>query len=189
MTRRASTPPAPSLNPELPPEVPPTPDPHPFFQSPQTSDQSPYESPEPGPSSLPSPSSPSPASDAGSPSDTRSTEPAAKPLGKAQLRKFGEIVFVAACELAASVLTHPESIERAEGLWLPDDQEREIVGGSLAGMAARRMPAGTAGPDTSDVVGLVLGLAKYVTRNLGKRAELRKAYAAPAPDGEQEAGA
>jgi hypothetical protein len=89
------------------------------------------------------------------------------------VRAFGDLVH--------KRLTSPESIERHEGLWIPDDDDVEAIGDPLAGMASRRTPAGMAGSDTVDIVMLVVGLVGYGLKQLGRRAELRAQYR-PEPD-------
>lgn len=155
----------------------PTPPLSPFFQQPPE-DLSPSPSP-----SLPDPapdssSSPGPSLDdrgSASSSYTRSTlgKPEQKPLGRAQLRKVAGAAVTALGGLLANVLTAPESVEREQKLWVPDEQDVQAIGDPLAGIAARRVPAGVAGPDTPDVVALVVGLVGYVGKQFAKRAELR----------------
>lgn len=168
----------------------------PFFQTPEYPDPAPGSSlpdPEPAPSwsSSPDPSPDGPGSV--SSSDTRSTPPA-KPLGRAQLKKVAGAAVQAFGGMLANVLTAPESIERQERLWIPDEQDVQAIGDPLAGIAARRVPAGAAGPDTPDVAALVVGVVGYVMKQFSKRAEIRAqkareaAYAAEfVVDGQEDA--
>lgn len=154
----------------------PTPALSPFFQQPPA-DLSPSPSPLPDPapdsSNSPGPSLDDRGSD--SSSATRSTpgKPEQKPLGRAQLRKIAGTAVSMVGALIATTLTAAESLEREQGLWVPDEQDVQAIGEPLAGIAARRVPAGVAGPDTPDVVALVVGLVGYVGKQFAKRAELR----------------
>lgn len=172
---------SPSLSPSSSPLPEPSSTTNPFFQEPP--ELAPSSLPEPAPEPAPSwSSSPAPSSSDSVPAGSSGTpstgpKPDQKPLGKAQLRKVGETVVQAITGFAHSVLTAPETPEREDGLWLADEKDREVIGGALAGIAARRVPSGVAGPDTPDVVALVVGLVGYVGKQFAKRAELRAARA------------
>lgn len=175
-------------NPTPPP--PPLPDPSPFFQAPPPEDPTRPDSHRDGAWLSPqelgnSPSSNSPELSAdgpgsASPSDTRSTgdKPPTKALGRAQLRKVAGVAVTALGGMLANLLTQPESVERDLKLWEPDEQDVAAIGEPLAGIAARRVPSGVAGPDTPDVVALVVGLVGYVGKQFAKRQEARAIRAA-----------
>lgn len=178
MTSRRPAKPSPSPTPEPTPEL----VTNPFFLPPEDSQDS-QQDPEPDPSWSSSQGLLSnPSSGDGSPSDTPSTGPAspapAKPLSKAQLRKLAEGAVRGFGELVHKNLTAPQSAERDHGLWIPDDDDVKAISDPLAGIASRRTPAGVAGSDTVDIIGLVVGLVGYGIKQWTTRAQLRKAYQA-----------
>ncbi|HSX68137.1 hypothetical protein [Nocardioides sp.] len=74
--------------------------------------------------------------------------------------------------VAHTTLTQPETLERAEGLYLPDDEDVKAIATPLASIAARRVPDAATNPDVNDGVALVLGVVNYVVKQLAKRAQL-----------------
>lgn len=146
-------------------------------------------------SPLPPSSSSSPNADAGavsaSPFGTPSTaDPSAKPapkkLTRAALRGYATKAVAFAGGLVAAALTKPDTIERAAGLWVPDEDDVRDISDPVAGLVSRRMPSKVAGamnPDVEDAFVLALALAAYIGKQIQRAAELRAAYAdLPTPD-------
>lgn len=190
---RASASPSPTLPPQ-PQDQPPTTSP--FFLSPPPQDlpstTSPFSpslpDPEPAPGLSSNPERSPDARGSASPSDTPST--GSKPLGRAQLRKVAGTAVTALGGALSALLTQPGSPERDLKLWELDDQDATAIGEPLAGIAARRVPSGVAGPDTPDVVALVVGLVGYIGKQFAKRQEARsiRAEMSAAYPIEEEAG-
>lgn len=112
-----------------------------------------------------------------SPSGTPSTDnpPQKTPkLGRAALRKWGKKVVMVAGVAVHSALTRPETIQRAGGLWLPDEEDLHDIADPIAGLTLRRLPAGMgkASPDLEDLIDLAIALGNYLMKQLEKHAEL-----------------
>lgn len=139
--------------------------------------------PHPNPSSSGPDVPPPTAGDPGSPSDTRSTGDEKKKtprLGRAALRRFAERAVLRAGAIAHVALTVAGTIESQAGLWMPDKEDVEDIADPLAGLVARRIPAGGGGknPDLEDGLMLAAAVANYVVKQLMLRAQLAAAQAA-----------
>jgi hypothetical protein len=98
------------------------------------------------------------------------------PTTQAAVMTFGGI--------AHEYLTVDGTIERQEGLYLPDEDDVDAIATPLSGLAARRVPADAANPDIADLIGLLIGVGGYVVKQLRRRRELR-AVRVQLPDDEQ----
>lgn len=140
----------------------------------EPSDPSPWQTEVPEDPSLSHPSSDLPDESALSDRDD-ATASAPRSTGKAKARALlpaSRQAVLTAGTVAHTVLTQPETLERAEGLFLPDDEDVEAIATPLASIAARRVPDAATNPDVNDGVALVLGLVNYVVKQLAKRAQL-----------------
>lgn len=155
---------------------------HPLFL-PADPSPTPSSSPSsPTPSSSPEPS-PSPLDDLdepGSPSGPRSTSSGGRGAKIRELRKIMRGAVETAGGIAHTVLTARDEVERAHGVWLPDDDDVENLSEPLASLASRRAPAVAGNPDTVDLVTLGMALLGYVMKNLAQRADLAQQYGPPA---------
>jgi len=128
------------------------------------------------PFGTPSIADPSEKADPGLPKQKRFT--------KAALRGYATKAVKYAGALVAGALTHPDSIERAAGLWQLDDDDVRDISDPVAGLVARRMPSkagGALNPDVEDGFMLALALAAYVGKQLQRKAELRALYVDQGP--------
>jgi hypothetical protein len=138
------------------------------------------------PSSLPNPFAAGPV--VGSPSDTPSTDNPNKPakLTRASVRGYAKKLLVAAGKYAQGRLTAPNSPERMEGLWLPDDDDVKDVADPVAGLVMRRIPSRAGGivanPDVEDGLVLLLAVVAYVGKQLEKKDRIRQLYTQVTPD-------
>lgn len=161
----------------------PSPDPtptSPLFSAPR-SQESPTATetePEEGPWSL------SPGELPGDGADSPATPSAPRSTGRAKLKAIKETVrqaVLTASGAAHQLLTRDGTPERAEGLWIPDEDDVEAISDPLAGLASRRAPSGVDNPDVTDLVRLALGLAGYAMKQMHLRAHIAATYYAPAP--------
>jgi hypothetical protein len=61
-------------------------------------------------------------------------------------------------------------------VWLADKQDIDVIGGSLANLAARRVPDGLTGSsDAADLISLGIGTFGYGAKNLTRRSQLAAA--------------
>lgn len=167
----------------------PTPSPEPMT-APEPEPLSPLFSHSESPSPSPDPSydspSPSPSLDSGDDfgSARRSTDDLNKIPGlastwrkrKRELLAPARAAVATAGGVAHTLLTADGTIERAEGLFLPDQDDVNAIAEPLAGLASRRVPEGVENPDVGDVIALVMGVVGYVVKQLGKRAALRNTF-------------
>lgn len=177
--------------PEIPPAAEESPRTSPLFLPPEDLPAEMTTDPEP----LPPSSNPSPSDLAGavseSPSGTPSTPGDSKPadppkLTRRALRGYASKAIVSAGRFAQSLLTARESAERAEGVWLPDEEDVRDMADPVAGLVSRKLPAklggAAANPDVEDGIALALALFAYVGKQLERRAEIRARYVDAAPD-------
>lgn len=81
---------------------------------------------------------------------------------------------VLAATSAAHELLCRDEVDRAVGLWLADEQDTDGVSRPVAGLLSRRSDAlGGGNPDLADGVGLLLALAAYAAKQLGRAREAR----------------
>lgn len=122
------------------------------------------------------------------PSGTPSTDNPNKPakLNRASLRGYARKAIVAAGKFAQARLTLPDSPERMEGMWVPDDDDVNDIANPVAGLVARRLPQRAGGvianPDVEDGITLFLAVVAYVGKQLERRDRVRQYYAAMTPD-------
>jgi hypothetical protein len=164
----------------LPPEdLPPAPPP---FEMSQAREDRIMEGVMEAPSSLPGPIVAGPA--AGSPSNTPSTDKPAK-VTRAGIRGYARKVIVAAGKFAQARLTAPDSPERFEGLWLPDDDDVKDIADPVAGLLVRRIPTRAGGvvanPDVEDGLVLLLAVVAYVGKQLERKDRIRQLYTQQTP--------
>lgn len=80
---------------------------------------------------------------------------------------------LAATSAAHELLTRDEA-DRVVGLYLADEQDTEGISRPVAGILSRRSDAlGGGNPDLADGVGLLLALAAYAAKQLGRAREAR----------------
>lgn len=190
-SRTKPQPPAPAPTPEVAEAAVPT---SPLFMQPEHPEPMPEattedSSPLPPPLSSNDPSGPI-AADSGSPFGTPSTaDPAAKPaprrITRASVRKYAGIAVAMVLGYVAETLTKPDTIERQNRLWEPDEEDVLDMADPVAGLVARRIPqsAGAAlNPDVEDGFMLALALSKYLGKQWQRRQAIKAALAAQPAD-------
>lgn len=84
--------------------------------------------------------------------------------------------------IANQLLTRPNSPQREEGLWFPDEDDVEAIATPLASLASRRAPEGIANPDTVDLVALAAGVVGYFMKQRAHAADIADRYRPEVPD-------
>lgn len=122
----------------------------------------------------------------GSPSVTPSTDKPPSKITRGGIRKYAKRLVMVAGKIAQQRLTMPDSIERADNLWMPDEEDAQDIANPIAGLVARRIPAGAAGasgnPDVEDGIFLLVAVVAYVLKQVERRQSLRQLYSQVTPD-------
>lgn len=126
-----------------------------------------------GSPSLSDESSDEPSAESGT-SRRSSTGSSGSALSKRTLRDAARAAVLGAGGIAHEFLAQQEAQQQV-GLYLADEQDAEAIGDPLASIAHRHGGiGGAANPDLGDAIAAIVGLAVYVSKQLGRAREARR---------------
>lgn len=108
-----------------------------------------------------------------------------KRITRASVRKYAGIAVAMVLGYVAETLTKPDTIERQNNLWQPDDEDVKDMADPVAGLVARRIPQSAGkvmNPDVEDGFVLAFAFAKYVGKQWQRRQAIKAVLAAQPAD-------
>ena len=163
-----------------------------LFQEPEDPSPSPSPSPSPLGETSPSAGAESPSGPDALSESTEDESPAETSLpassadvalGKKAAQRTARQAVLIAGGMAHTYAARTE-LQKRVGLYLADEEDAENIGDPLGSLVARR--GGVAGkavsPDTADLLSAIMGLARYMSKQIALTVQLRGQDAPPAPD-------